>query len=208
MSPRVLRPLLVAALGLLLFACGPRKIPPRVAYEADHESSAVELSIELVEYEVSGDTPAALRAAMSELGPRGDDGTAYDGYARWHLRWRYGYDKDSESCAPASPRVSVALYYTMPQAATSQEWTPALSRRWSRYLDALWAHELGHGELAIDYAEALQLVLLDHEGATSCGELDEVLSALGQSYLAALREEQSAYDLETDHGRKDGAVWP
>lgn len=193
---------------LAVVSCGPRKAPPRVAYEAEHRAESVEITVELDEYEVSGDSPAALREAMSELGPRGDDGTAYDGYAKWHLRWRYGYDKDSESCAPASPRVSVALYYTMPQAATSQEWTAALSRRWSRYLDALWAHELGHGELAIDHAEALQDVLLAHEGATSCGELDERLTALGKAQLAALREDQRTYDEETDHGRKDGAVWP
>ncbi len=194
-------------LGLLV-ACGQKGPPPENPYEADHASTQVSVSVDLTEYEIRGDTAPDLRDAMTQLGPRGDDGSAYDGYARWRLSWKYGYDKTSERCLPTSPEVSVALYYTMPSAAEDLEWTPQLQRKWSRYVDALWEHQLGHGEIAIDFGESLLGEMGADVTEQSCGSLDDVLDDLGQAALQSLREAQAEYDDETDHGRRDGAVFP
>ena len=198
----------VLGLGLILLACGGKRPPPQPSFAAEQRSGLVDITIDLEEYEVVADTAAGLRQEMTRLGPRGADGTPYDGYAKWHLKWRYGYDKDTGWCGPTEPRVSVTLSYTMPRAEPTEAWTPQLSRRWTSYLDALWEHEQGHGDIAVDHAETLVTAMGASAGAETCGDLDTVLNAMGKDALSELREAQQAYDAETDHGRNDGAVFP
>ena len=130
--------------GWLVVACAAKGKPPQHAYEPVQSSDVLTLNIEVEQYEVSGESAAALDASMAERGPKTDDGTAFDGYATWYLKANWSFDKQSadgssgeessesgsgSGCGPSSVLVTVDLYYIVPQAATSQRQHPGRSGR-------------------------------------------------------------------------------
>jgi predicted secreted Zn-dependent protease len=198
-------PVMLSLFGLL--ACGVKGPPPQVSFRPDQDSARVEVSSESSTYPVAGRTRRQLRRQMNELGPENED-SAFDAFTTWHVDWKYDWEVGEHSCGVRSSSVQVAIHYAMPAARPDQWWRSALSRRWSAYLESLWAHELGHGELAIQHAEIL-LDELERAGANpTCPDLDAALQELGDARLERLRAAEQTYDEQTDHGRREGARWP
>jgi len=199
----------LAVLGaVVLGACGGPKSPPESPYKAGQSSKKVALTVTLETYEVSGETALELAEQMTEKGPRGSEGEAFDAYTTWWFTWPHDSVETDEGCTAEGVGVTLKLIYEMPLAAADQTWDAALTRKWRKFTSALWSHELGHGDLALTQAEELQTQLEALPAAADCNALRATVDELGDQAMDAHNAAQRAYDDETSHGRTQGAVFP
>ncbi len=86
-------------------------------------------------------------------------------------------------------------------------WVPPLMvNEWNRYLDAVWAHEQGHENLAMQAGSATVQAIEALPPAGSCRELNRQVQATGQAVVAHYALLQDNYDIATGHGALQGAV--
>ncbi len=69
-------------------------------------------------------------------------------------------------------------------------------------------HERGHRDLAVAAAEELSRAVGELPPARTCADLDKEVQDLSRLKMKSLNEDEKAYDLYTDHGKKQGAVFP
>jgi predicted secreted Zn-dependent protease len=156
---------------------------------------------EVTYYDISGSTESELRAQMTALGPVDpyDNNRHVDAYADWTISWNWpGYG--TSDCDLGSAEVGYELSVTMPRWTPPTEASPELVTKWENYLQVLKTHEAGHFENVIDH---YQTVLTAIQAAT-CDTADAAATAA----LEPLRQNDAAYDSETNHGATQGAVFP
>jgi predicted secreted Zn-dependent protease len=164
-------------------------------------------TLSLRRYAVVGTTAAEVRAALDAYGPSGP-AERFDGLTEWSLTWVFRYTRPGAYCDLVSAIVDLQVTVIVPELGTPEEPDEAVLTRWEAYVAALESHELGHvvrqGAMARDLAQAFE----DAEPGPDCSELGARLKALGDAYVEAMREADVAYDLESGHGRSQGAVFP
>ena len=152
-------------------------------------------------YEITGSTADQLRAQMTALGPTDpyDNDLHVDAYSDWFISWNWpGYG--STNCDLSSPSVSYELTLVLPNWILPSNADPVLVTKWNDYLSALKVHEAGHLENIINN---YQSVITAIKTAT-CSTAD----AAASTALEALRQFDSTYDAETQHGATQGAIFP
>jgi predicted secreted Zn-dependent protease len=148
-------------------------------------------------YSISGDTADELRASLNE-----NRGMDYDAYTSWTIQWTY------DDCSDPAWSLSLAISYIMPEWDPPPGADPALVDRWSTYIDALYCHEYGHGDLAIDCANDLLDALEQIPGTSDCGALLDSASQVTDTVIADCNDADIEYDDATNHGATMGAVFP
>jgi len=153
-------------------------------------------------YDVSGTTAYALRASLDAHGPG-----AYDASTGWHVRWRYDLTvPNSGDCSVSGSSVSLIVTVTFPRWSHPRG-AVALRHLWLSYMEDLKLHEAGHAAIAIRAANRIARELRN-ASAPTCEKTRR--SANGQAHRIVLdaRKRSSAYDVTTDHGATQGAIFP
>lgn len=181
----------VAALALVVAA-------PVAAQAGDALAGLPGLTVTF--YDVDGQDAAAVRAAMNAVRPTDrNDGERVDALSHWTIRWRWaGHGRGGCNLRAATVRVRAAVM--LPRLAHPETVPAPLLARWDRYRRALEAHEAGHVRYAYDHRAA---VLAAIRGATCA-----TAAAAARAALAAIKAHDIDYDRDTDHGRRQGAVFP
>lgn len=166
----------------------------------------VSLRIEKVYYDVEGETPDALAAQLVRYGPQ-VRGKRYFGLTEWAVDAEYRWVRRPTGCSINSLTVRAAVQTHLPRWGRSATASRELRGAWDRFLHALDWHEHGHRALAEEAAEVIR-VRLGALRAPSCAHLEvqahrEVITVLNE-----YETYNNAYDVATDHGRSQGAVWP
>jgi predicted secreted Zn-dependent protease len=160
-------------------------------------------------YVVEGSTASEIRSHLLSEGPAAaGDGKHYDGLASWAAHWTFRYDRGPSECALANATLDASIEIRLPQLVDEGAVAPDLLPRWQAYIAALEAHEMGHVDRETAVLEGLRDAFERVEPASDCTALGNALNALGEEYLAQVRLTDAAYDLETDHGLTQGAVFP
>jgi len=168
---------------------------------------AVSESFDLQPYRVSGATTSDLRTAIRAARPATSDGTRFDAITRWHVTYRYEFVRDAiGGCAPANPRVALELRIEMP--ALSDDVPPQARAAVEAYLTALRAHEDGHIRIDRDIAAAVADAVRAVPAQPTCDGLREVVREAADRAMEAGRARNRAYDEQTNHGVRQGAVFP
>lgn len=159
-----------------------------------------------VPYRVTGSTAAELRQSIWDEGPE-VDGRSWSGYTTWHVRWRYDYATVSGECRMQTVDVSFRSRVRLPRWDPPDDADPRLVADWRAYVAALREHEYGHRDIgaraARDILHRLRSLRLDR-----CDGMEERANTLAHRILDRYREREDAYDRRTNHGERQGAVWP
>lgn len=164
----------------------------------------------IVTYDVTGTTPAEVRASLNQLGPVDrHDSRRYDANTNWYVRWRYQYSNTPQGCAIASVTSSVEIVTTMPKLKSDAGTPPELARAFSAYTEKLTEHERGHGQNGIAVARLIEVAIRKHPPMPSCDALGQSANLLG---MKIIKEDGARmdmdYDARTRHGRTQGAIFP
>ena len=156
--------------------------------------------VEVRYYDVSGRTPAEIRASLNRSN-RVDPhtGARVDAYTAWSLDWRVPYGPDGR-CRLDRAEVTLKVEVGLPRLVRTDRVPPALLERWQRYRAALEAHEGTHARNAYQGRKAM-LEAIRRAGAIGADEAaDDVMDAL--------RRRNAEYDRLTRHGATEGAQFP
>ncbi len=155
----------------------------------------------LTGYEVRGRSARGVRESMNDERPAADgDDARHDARTRWSYRPRWNRTADGR-CDPASATVTLSLTIVLPDLSTREALSRDERAGWDAYFAALVKHEWNHGRIAVKGQELLETAL--HEAA-DCDAMTAAVRTLVPEITAASRE----YDAQTEHGRREGAVFP
>jgi predicted secreted Zn-dependent protease len=104
-------------------------------------------------------------------------------------------------------RVTLEFTTTVPQWEPPESASPRLVAQWDLFFAALKVHGEGHRDLAGDAVVEIvdRLKRLETE---DCAFIQREARDLVARIIEEHREREREYDLATDRGRKQGAVWP
>jgi predicted secreted Zn-dependent protease len=187
--------LILCVMMLLLAACanGPAKAskdgrPLPTLVPVAFPNATVQL------YDVSGSTASEIRAQLNTYGP-GD----YGAYTKWVVRWDWP-GRGTAQCRLQEATVSYEITVTFPRWTPTADATPELVVQWNDYLDALARHENEHVNNVVSRFPAVVAAI---KGGTCLSA-----EATAQMVLQQMRRLDSQHDLNTDHGRTQGARFP
>ncbi|NCJ05509.1 DUF922 domain-containing protein [Synechococcales cyanobacterium C] len=160
-------------------------------------------------YAIQGSTPSQLRSQLNQLGPLDPASQRrFDGYTGWGVQWRYQYLDRGSQCHLTTPQVTAQIQMTLPQWTPPAGASPQLVQHWQRYLAALTLHEEGHKQHGIQASHGVLRALQTLPPSPSCPQLQQAINQAATRVVAVYRDRDRQYDLETGHGRTQGAVFP
>ncbi|WP_298092335.1 DUF922 domain-containing protein [uncultured Sphingomonas sp.] len=154
-------------------------------------------------YPVRGRDVAAVRAALDAARVRDEqDGTMVEAYTHGRIQGTWQAPARADHDAPCRPEAVIIRYSAtmrLPYLAEPDP-LPELAQAWRLYALNLERHEAQHLERI---RRALPR-LAEAIAAAPCTGAD----AAGAVVLDEIRADGRAYDTETEHGRREGAVFP
>jgi predicted secreted Zn-dependent protease len=165
------------------------------------------LKIKTDYYTISGDSADALRQQINIRSSARENGKTYDAYTRWHVNWQYNWAKTESYCSLTAVTTNVDVTITLPKWLDHDSAPAALKKQWDHYYTALVEHENGHKDFGLKAANAIELAF-SGMGRDSCSSLQRDANSTGQKILNKYTALEKQYDIDTDHGMNDGAVFP
>jgi predicted secreted Zn-dependent protease len=159
-------------------------------------------------YTVGGCREKDLQCDLKQKCLTWKDGKKYDSITHWKMKWDYGRERTPQACAADSFRVTVDVIYYLPKWARLGDAPQQLVDKWDDYMNSLLTHETGHRDLAIEAAADLTRAVAELPPAATCAELDRQVQALGRERMNRLKVDEKEYDVATNHGKSQGAVFP
>jgi len=201
-----------ATFAVTAFAAGDRidiaKTEQNLPLQKKHRIVATKVTEKNEYYEVRGNCEKELRTEMTKNGCAWSDGRKYDSVTTWKVTWEYGYDRGPRTCSADSFQAKVELVSRYPQWARNDDAPQPLVEKWNSYLQSLEYHENGHRELAVAAADELTRAVEALPPAPTCAALDQEIRTLSREYMRELDVNEKAYDEDTTHGVKQGALFP
>jgi predicted secreted Zn-dependent protease len=157
--------------------------------------------VTLVAYSVSGRSARAVRTSMNTGRPAEvDGGERFDGVTRWRYsaRWQ---GRGAQQCVPDTVVATVAITVILPDLIEPEKLSRRDREAWDRYFKALATHEMNHARIALHGRQEMEKAM---RAATGCEDMQAASSRVSSDISAASRE----YDRLTEHGKREGAVFP
>ncbi len=145
-------------------------------------------------YEVSGSTESEIRAQLDAYRPN-----EYDADTRWYMHWNWP-GRGSAECRLAEAEVSYDITVAFPRWTPTADASPELVAKWNGYLHALALHENAHIDNIVSRFPAVVAAI---KGST-CLSAQEAAKTVVQQ----IRQFDSQYDFNTQHGQTQGARFP
>jgi predicted secreted Zn-dependent protease len=157
-------------------------------------------------YDIDGTTPDELRAQMKRNGTAWNDGRVYAALTTWDIHYHYDITSSNGGYALSAIGTDVDIVIHFPRLKASAKTSQQLTASWNTYLENLKTHEFGHRDLAIGIGQEIYQALSSLGSSASKSDLDREAQRLVKAKFQKLKEVQVAYDVETHHGKKQGAV--
>jgi predicted secreted Zn-dependent protease len=151
-------------------------------------------------YEIHGSTANDLQAGMAQSGPHSAGGAEFAANTSWQFNWSWNQSTSGGVCHPTNVRVTYSITIAFPHWTPPANAAPGLVDRWTSFTEALATHEDGHAIRVIQNAGNVG----DAIAAASCANAQ----AAAQAALNTIQQVSDQYDLDTNHGATQGAVWP
>jgi predicted secreted Zn-dependent protease len=158
-------------------------------------------------YSIYGSTANELRNEMNTKSSIKQSGNTYDAYTSWFVNWRFNWNENNGQCSMTSVKSTVKVNFTLPKWENSNSAAVNLKQRWKPYYNALIAHENGHKDFGINAAKEVEK-RLSVLSAKNCSSLKSKANSLGKKIIDKYVTLEKEYDKNTNHGMKDGAVFP
>jgi predicted secreted Zn-dependent protease len=106
----------------------------------------VKTLVRIEKYRVSGGSGEALMAAMDRNGPSHGFAARAIAQTRYSVAWEMGWKVEDGQCRLDAADVTLSVNYRYPELVGKA--SPALRKRWARFLAGVRRHEETHGRLA------------------------------------------------------------
>ena len=157
-------------------------------------------------YEIDGTTQDELRAQMKSNGTSWNDGKVYAALTTWDIHYHYDITSTNGRYSLSSIKTDVDIVFHLPRLKPSPRTPEQLIASWNTYLGHLKTHEFGHRDIAVRIVREIYQALSSLGSSTSKSELDQEAGNLVQAKFQKLKQDQIDYDMETRHGKLQGAV--
>ncbi len=161
-------------------------------------------------YPINGSTGDELRKEMNDSGPN-IDGEHFDAQTTWHIDWHYTWHYDNPSqnpCYLTASNVTVTITTLFPQWLNQSDAPAYLSNKWNTYMTALQNHEKGHEINGIAAATEIENALSKMKSMPDCKTLKTKIAATAKEILLQHNIWDKQYDIDTNHGKNQGAIFP
>lgn len=148
-----------------------------------------------------------LRMQMNILGPI-DEGVRFDARTKWRLQWALNYTDNTHDCSVSSATVNLDIQTLFPTWRDNENADVTLRNQWSNYLVSLRSHEQNHIEHGKRAAEEVESTLLHLPAMENCQLLTAAANADAERIITAYQMKDSQYDIDTQHGRREGVSFP
>lgn len=171
-------------------------------------ATALEVFRDNQTYLIQGDSAEAIRASLDRLGPIDPaTGRRFDALTRWTLQWRFDSRSSFNSCEIARTWTSLRVTMQFPSHGKPSSLSEALRQEWTTYLQRLSQHEEGHVRIPSDAARDIETAL-DRLRRPDCPSLEQEANRVANEILQRAQATERNYDIQTDHGRSQGARFP
>lgn len=159
-----------------------------------------------MEYDVEGQTPADIRRSLNYQHSKSPlSAEAYDAYTAWHVTWDYKTSPVGHLCSIGRVRVYLVITTHLPRLVSTVG--DATRERWGAYLSALRKHESRHAEIANETAARIYADLGSWP-ASQCAGINDAINARADELLRHGRAGEREMDAATQHGLREGAIFP
>jgi predicted secreted Zn-dependent protease len=160
-------------------------------------------TLEYEYYDVAANSKQRLATLLNNASPFKEGGRAFHGYTKWHIHWSFSFNKNaSGECKLGATKVTLNTKITLPRLVGD---SPEQQKQMERYLIPLKQHEQGHYQIAQEAANAVKQKLASLPGRASCSDTEKAANEAGKEIVNVYDEKNRAYDIETDHGKSQGA---
>ena len=159
-------------------------------------------------YEIRGGSERELRNQMLQHGVTWEDGKRYDSLTSWYWTWDYGTGHTGQTCSADDFSITLEIKLRLPKWVRTDEASQSLVDKWEGYVKNLTLHENGHREMALDAAAHFAGAVARLPHALNCADRDQRVRTLSHELMAQLNAAQQDYDVATDHGASQGALFP
>lgn len=174
------------------------------ALYAPQASAGSKIQVETRTYDVTGASGLELIQNINRKGPKRGFMAHAIALTAYSANWDLVMLKGNGSCRVQQANGTMNLVFTFPRVVSPM--TPALKRRWSRFLAGTHAHEATHGRLAREMMRAAErsAVGLRTADDPSCNKARREAGRRIEAVSAAYEAKQKAFDV-TEH-REGGHV--
>jgi predicted secreted Zn-dependent protease len=145
----------------------------------------------------------SLAAAVNAASPFRPDGQVYHSATAWYLDWEVQPRATADGrCGVGEVTVSLHGQMTLPRLVGG---TSKQKEHFDEYLSRLREHELGHYEIGREAARELEKEFYALPPARNCAELQSAARDEGARLLPKYEAMGNAYDVQTQHGKTQGA---
>ena len=131
---------------------------------------------------------------------------SYDAYTKWDIKWNYKWKNAGDKCKTSSLDVSIFVSYTLPKWKDEDKAGIDVKKKWSAYYKALLKHEQGHAKIGLKAANEIENILLSLRA--DCYSFENIANAKAKAIIKKYGKIEDEYDRSTNHGMKNGAVFP
>ena len=145
----------------------------------------------------------SLQSILNAASPIHHDGKVFFGHTDWYVRWNMWWLEEPQgSCRITKVNAKVSGMITLPRLVNA---TTAQQDLFNSLVAALRVHELGHYEIARKAAADIESGILSMPQMHSCTALEAAANERGAETLDQYKAIERKYDVDTDHGRTQGA---
>ncbi len=140
---------------------------------------------------------------LNKYSPFRHDGRVFHSHTSWDVSWHYHWiEAPDGKCKMAQVSVALDSKIVLPTLVGATE---DQQSKFNTYLRALQTHELGHVDFGKQAARAIDGGILALPELANCRVLDAAANALANQLLDSYRQKEIQYDVDTDHGKTQGA---
>lgn len=153
-------------------------------------------------YAVDATRLTDMREQIATQGPRTALGHPATAITRNQMSARYLLWPAPGQCTIGDVEVEVEIDIHLPQWTPAATPSPEMTKRWGWLSEVLVEHEEGHRKNGVGAGEDLLLRLQALPAETDCRRLERTALRVRREVMAELRRRDSAYDRDSDYGRK------
>ena len=136
---------------------------------------------------------------------------------QWRLNWSYRYGEveipsiltegGETVCRLNNIQLNLHFERTLPEWAPREPVDDPLRAQWGRYIRSVRLHGEGHRDIALQAIREILRQLRELE-TPNCAFIQREAREIADVLIERANERNRAYELETEGGRTQGAVWP
>lgn len=159
-------------------------------------------------YSVNGYTVAQIRQQLNTCSSALFGGVRYDAATHWYTNAAWSWIVlPNGLCDMGAVAVSTHTSQLMPRWNETAAAGADVSNRWKTYMTNLALHEKGHVDSAVQRSQKIHKDILDAP-PTNCATINQSAQNTLATGIEAMRQAEINYDIQTQHGATQGAIFP